>query len=846
MAPPEDFSKRDQKHLSIDSFRETADYVFPGRNQTRKPIRADYTAHAEGLLEHLATALGNLPSTADDPRLRIEGLSRGVIVEVSTTPPAANSRTPAVKVPAALEFAGQGIVQLRSERRNDRTESALIFVPDAARTFINDRIEQYGRDPGNRPRPDIEKFEVVERFVTADVAMLFATAPDLSVTDAVWWEFWLRQAPSRADRIAEAARRFGLEVHANRLLFPETAVLFIHGAAANIASFASRIPGAVSEIRRVTGSIESFLDRGETGVGPVDWVDQLAARVRASETSNSNICILDTGVTAAHPLLAPHLRFAGAYNADWGADDHAPDGGHGTGLASLALYGDLEFLMRGTNIIQLTHGVESMKLLPPEGFPPTEPPNYGFVTQGAIALVEIARPDAMRAFCLATSTAEFPPTRPSSWSGAIDQAASGAMPGDRADNVPASQTPKRLILVATGNCTGGMKDEVAVCQPLEDPAQSWNALSIGGYTAKEQIPAPPPQMSAATPANTRSPFSRGSQTLPEDLTPIKPEVLFEAGNMLADDSGYCAWHPAVSLLAAGSDLPTEPLTPFWATSAAVGVAGEFVGRLQAATPDLWPETHRALVVDSARWPVPIQKMLIGRGARWKSGSKAAKQMVLREMGYGVPDIARAIASARNDISLIAQAELQPYALGADGRTPVFNEMHFYKLPWPKQVLEALENTSVMMKVTLSYFIEPNLTGRAATRPDTYRSHGLRFAMKKRSEPDAKFRSRITAAQAKDGTETEQEADFWLLGSKAIQAGSLHCDVWRGHAVDLAGHDVLAVYPVGGWWKAHAGQNRATDTARYALVVSLSAPDQEVDLYAEAKALIDAKEIETLV
>jgi hypothetical protein len=42
------------------------------------------------------------------------------------------------------------------------------------------------------------------------------------------------------------------------------------------------------------------------------------------------------------------------------------------------------------------------------------------------------------------------------------------------------------------------------------------------------------------PANHRSPFSRGSQTLPDDLTPIKPEVLFEAGNMLSDATGFCA------------------------------------------------------------------------------------------------------------------------------------------------------------------------------------------------------------------------------------------------------------------------------------------------------------------
>jgi hypothetical protein len=56
---------------------------------------------------------------------------------------------------------------------------------------------------------------------------------------------------------------------------------------------------------------------------------------------------------------------------------------------------------------------------------------------------------------------------------------------------------------------------------------------------------------------------------------------------------------------------------------------------------------------------------------------------------------------------------------------VLNEMHFYDLPWPRAALQALENTVVTMKVVLSYFVEPNLTGRAATRPDTYRSFGLR-------------------------------------------------------------------------------------------------------------------------
>jgi hypothetical protein len=148
--------------------------------------------------------------------------------------------------------------------------------------------------------------------------------------------------------------------------------------------------------------------------------------------------------------------------------------------------------------------------------------------------------------------------------------------------------------------------------------------------------------------------------------------------------------------------------------------------------------------------------------------------------------------------MIAEAEIQPFAIGADARTAVSNEMHFYNLPWPRAALEKLQNEIVTMKVTLSYFIEPNLTGKAATRPETYRSFGLRFAVKNRRESNERFRKRINAAQANDGLESSSEASYWLLGPKAVQAGSLHCDLWRGHAIDLAAHDAIAVYPVSGW------------------------------------------------
>ena len=131
------------------------------------------------------------------------------------------------------------------------------------------------------------------------------------------------------------------------------------------------------------------------------------------------------------------------------------------------------------------------------------------------------------------------------------------------------------------------------------------------------------------------------------------------------------------------------------------------------------------------------------------------------------------------------------------------------------ILERLENATVVMKITLSYFIEPNLSGRAATRPDTYRSFGLRFEMKKRTETAAAFRRRLTEVQDRDA-QVAREVSHWLLGPNAIQAGSIHCDLWRGAAVELASHDAIAIYPVGGWWKSHIGQRRMNDKGRYAL------------------------------
>lgn len=847
MAEPGDFNKRNKPHIAIDAWRESVGYEFPQRAHKRKPLREDYVAHGRTLLDQLAAALPAPPAPGDDARIGLNGLQPGALIAVGTLAPAENARTKAVKIPTGFDFTAQDIVVLRSERRDDRTEGAIVFVPDASQAYLRNRVSGYGNaNLGNAKRPDVDRFEVVETISAATAASLFAGAFDPN-GPAIWWELWARQAV--ADAVAGAARAREFDVHGERLSFPDTTVVLVHARPADLLLFAQQTPGAIAEIRPATGTIRPFLARGDAVVGQADFVAELEGRVTGPVEGAPLVGLLDTGVAGAHPLIAPALAGAHAYDAAWGVDDHMDEGGHGTGMTSLILYGDLSFSMQDNRAVDLTHGVVSMKLLPPAGMPANAPQHYGLITQGAVAQIEIAHGVAARTFCLAITTDEFAPERPSAWSGALDQIAAGSSAGDAGDPpVSAHQRPKRLIIVAAGNVQGGMRDVVTSHHPIEDPAQSWNALTVGGYTTLDRVVAEDGAKTAVAAANTVSPFTRSSDMLSDDLTPIKPEVLFEAGNMLADATDYCAWSPSVSLLGAGNDVDIEPLTPMWATSAATGLAGNFMGQLEAALPGLWPETYRALTVQSAEWPAPIRKLLVGRGAHWRTATKGAKQKVLRRVGYGVPDVSRAVASAMNDLTLTAEAELQPFALSQNGGSAVYNDMHFYDLPWPREALQKLENTVVTLKVTLSYFMEPNLTGRAATRPDTYRSFGLRFRMKKRGETTEQFRARVNAAQEHDGDGADAEADYWLLGPNAISAGSLHCDLWRGHAIDLALHDAIAVVPVGGWWKSHLGQRRAEDRCRYSLVLTISAPGQEIDLHTEVMTLVEAKaaevEIET--
>jgi hypothetical protein len=238
-------------------------------------------------------------------------------------------------------------------------------------------------------------------------------------------------------------------------------------------------------------------------------------------------------------------------------------------------------------------------------------------------------------------------------------------------------------------------------------------------------------------------------------------------------------------------------------------------------PEFWPETVRALLVHSAEWTRPMLAHLRGTSGR------RPRANLVRRYGFGVPNLEHALRSANDALTLVVQDTLRPFS---DGK---LQEMHLHELPWPKAVLQELGGNSVRLRVTLSYFVEPNPGRRGWKRRHRYASHALRFEVKSATESVDEFRKRLNQRALEEDEEkprTGSDSSEWFLGEQTRNKGSIHSDVWVGTAADLAERGVIGVYPVSGWWKDQPKRDRSEFGARYALVVSIETQAESVDIW----------------
>ena len=211
---------------------------------------------------------------------------------------------------------------------------------------------------------------------------------------------------------------------------------------------------------------------------------------------------------------------------------------------------------------------------------------------------------------------------------------------------------------------------------------------------------------------------------------------------------------------------------------------------------------------------------------------SGRRNLLRACGYGVPDLDRAIQCMKNAVNLIVQETIQPYEK-KDGRVQM-KEMHLHQIPWPTEVLQTLGETEVEMPVTLSYFIEPGPGEKGWKDRYRYPSCGLRFDVINNDETVEDFKKRVNIKMRGDDRSDRGEgssgSNRWFLGSENRDVGSIHSDFIKTSAVELCQTKYIAVYPVVGWWRERSHLGKVDSKVRYTLVISISAPRVDVDLY----------------
>ncbi len=825
-------------HLHFDKYRTRRDFVAPSINLSGEGVPRTREEHGVRLREELQAAFNDFEELRPRPLEEFEdiGGTSGSFLEVEL-----RRGTPI----EAVERKSKGVVPTATKLEPNDNRTVGLFVPDKARDYILSMLEDYAHGPltekGRAPQQNFA--DPIEIIRTAKFHTYYTDDPRYLPDDrqeTVWWEIWcVRSAEAQLEALADRIE-VRLGERARRLYFHESIVIPALATQEQIeALLFARF--TITEIRRSRDTPTMFLEADpEEQLG---WVDSLAERVKSPSLQSPSVYLLDTGVNRAHHLIEPALLEdeMDAVDRNWGVADDAH--GHGTAMAGVALYGDLTNVLSGDGELELTHRLESVKMLPPPRASETEESFYGPVTQAAISLPEIARAERQRVFCMAISNDEVSGYRPTAWSAAIDQAASGTMSGDTAPT-------RRLVLVATGNAPNHI-DATRVqspdAYPIEDPVQAWNAVTVGGCTDKTLIDEPPlVGYRLASAAGDLSPHTRTSTSW-VGKSAYKPDIVMEAGNRAISPAGTDMLDTDfLGLLSTGSEVDRQPLVPFRATSAAVAAAARLSARLMADHPSYWPETVRALMVHSAEWTAPmINEFTIAGGMTDRAG-------LLRRYGYGVPTYERATASASNHLALIAQSEIQPYA----AEEKAFKDCHFYGLPWPTAAVEAIGDQTVQMKITLSYFIEPNPGFSATIDPYRYQSFGLRFDRRRPSESTLEFAKRVNDKERErrlnaEGKEVKErifganDPDHWQFGPKSISAGSLHSDIWTGPAARLLTRNMICVHPVGGWWNNRSGKEVRAQKTRYALVVTLKTEQESIDLPTPIQNLVESDvEIET--
>ncbi len=707
--------------------------------------------------------------------------------------------------------------------------SAIVDAPNAYMEPLRRKIDAFADDAkttkkgARKNAPAIAPIEAIRVATEADLLgpRLLAARPN--PTDLRWFEIACRGGV-RSMVDTDASRR---QMH-RQLLRMKHQIPQEFVATEQVVFF---VRLTLEQIRKVLASVDCTYEFDLAPPEVRDWLlfnDQPLRALQdfaltAPSADAPSVVLLDTGIATAHPMLAKAVLKATSVvpNNSSGEDAH----GHGTQMAGVALHADDVGASVEMGAATAQHWLHSVRLLVAPHKGSASEANREFWPQLTTLAVESAEKqdpvaNRPRVFTLATSYG-IDIVAPTYWSHAIDRLAFNDNHG-------------RLICVSIGNADTtdvGLIDgypSLNLEQRVQEPAQAANALTVGAFTLKTTIP--PESIYAATkpmaPAGGISPHTSAGKT----GDGYGADIVLEGGNFGYDGKLPDAFIETLTTLTTGRDFLTKPLSRICMTSEATARAANLAATVWRLEPDLRPASVRALAVHVSSWTDAMETQFKNIDER------------IAICGLGVPNAEMAMQCALDRATVIFE-DAMPNAVatqqkkasppktkrGAPTEKKLKRHVKFFKLPVPEELLLNNPKQEVELRVTLSYFPEPNTFRRQV-------SHGLdlKWDMQGPSETWATFKERINKLARGETSKATGKSFKWELGITRRSRGTVQSDRWSGAASLLAGDKHIAVVPVLGWWERRPALRELV--MPFTLVVTVRAPG--LDIYQPIRVAVE--------
>lgn len=532
------------------------------------------------------------------------------------------------------------------------------------------------------------------------------------------------------------------------------------------------------------------------------------------------VCVIDSGIQEEHFLLEPgidketsHCFLPGISDTD--VADYVSPGGHGTRVAGAVLHGEevpksgdvaLETWVQNARVLDNNCG------MPGTLFPPA-------VLREVVKRYHEGKRQTRIFNHSINADAPCRTRHMSAWAAEVDLLCNDydVLIIQSSGNLKASRPAPRLGVaehLAAGKSYPTFFGERA-CR-VANPAQSLQALTVGSvaYGAFENAG----WRSFASEDGQPSAFSRAGLGIWDS---IKPEVVEYGGDFLVSGSSP----PTVDAPTIGRECYPELVRSTMhggpafdrdevGTSYAAPKVTRIAARLQSILPNESCLLYRALIVQSARWPV------------WTSSlSRDEQANVLRRLGFGVPDIERATTNTEFRTTFITDGER---SLGP-------GDCHIYQVPIPPALRSPADDFDIRIDVTLSYAAAPRRTRR--TRQG-YLATWLDWISSGRGESFSDFRDRAVKGDTTPprspgamGWAIESRGTWGIIPDIRRNVGTVQKDWAVVKSNALPDDFCIAV-------RGHQGWSRDPEAvARYTLVVTFDITGQEIPIYEPLRAAV---------